>query len=200
VNLLIGFLYGGEYDPKLPVIAREDQAGIWTVTVPKDQAYNYDFPHTCRESCGASNLCPHHNCRDECYSQCVKFVCKECTTPQPPEADSTQMLLHAKMYEIGDKYDIAALKNLAREKFERACRKYWKDEQFSTAAAYALNTTPDNDESLRDILCKTITIHRELLDCSTIEALLNEHAQFAFAVVKRLAADLDRRECGHGIF
>jgi hypothetical protein len=196
LKLLICFLYEGEYEPKLPVISREEQVGIWTVTVPKDEAYTYDFPHTCPRNCISlqPDLCPHHTCRLDCAKSCVKFVCKECTAAQPPDADGTQLLLHAKVYEIADKYDVPTLRKLACEKFERACRIYWNDAQFLVAAAHALSTTPDNDKGLRDIICRVIIVHRQLLDNQDVEKLLNEHPQANFAVTKRLAAELNHIE------
>ncbi|OAL00252.1 hypothetical protein IQ06DRAFT_347635 [Phaeosphaeriaceae sp. SRC1lsM3a] len=94
----------------------------------------------------------------------------------------------ARETQTGEKYDVPALKNLAREKFERACRKYWADAQFPIAALHSLSTTPDSDNRLRDVLCTTITEHHELLKNGAIETLLIEYPRFTFALVERLAA------------
>lgn len=192
VKLLIGFLYGSEYEPKLLVIAREQQVGRWTVTVSRATAYTYAFPHTCPGRCNMpdSRVCPHHRCGHDCNISCANFACKICTAGQPPDADGGQLLVHSKMYEIGEKYDIPALKNLAREKFRRACTKYWADAQFPIAAAHSLVSTPDSDAGLRDVLCTAITEHHELLNTQAIETLLNSHPRFAYRIVQKLAADL----------
>lgn len=190
VKLLIDFFYESEYEPKLPTIARETQTGRWTITVRKATSYTYDCPHTCFGTCNYTQrrVCEHHICGKDCRNDCVRFACKICTSPQPPDAESSQLLTHSKMYEIGEKYDVPALKNLAREKFERACRKYWADAQFPIAALHSLSTTPDSDNRLRDVLCTTITEHHELLKNGAIETLLIEYPRFTFALVERLAA------------
>jgi hypothetical protein len=190
VKLLVDFFYESEYEPKLPTIAREEQAGAWTITVHKETAYTYDCPHTCWKTCDCTerSVCPRHQCGQHCRLDCVKFVCKICTTPQPPDTDSSQLLIHSKMYEIGDKYDVPALKNLAREKLERACKKYWADAQFPIAAAHTLSTTPESDNGLRNVLCTMITEHCELLKNGAIEALLIDYPRFTFAVVEMFAA------------
>jgi lipoprotein NlpI len=61
------------------------------------------------------------------------------------------MVLHAKLYKSGDKYDVLGLKDLSREKFARACAKYWNDDQLPTAANHAFTTTTEDDKGLRDI-------------------------------------------------
>jgi hypothetical protein len=190
VKLLVDFFYESEYEPKLPIMAREQQAGVWTITVQRATAYTYDCPHTCLETCNYTQrrVCPHHACGRDCHFNCVKFACKICTTPQPPDAESSQLLIHSRMYEIGEKYDVPALKNLAREKFERACKKYWADAQFPIAASHSLSTTPDSDNGLRDVLCTTMIENHELFKNEAIKMLLIEYPRFTSAVVERLAA------------
>jgi hypothetical protein len=92
----------------------------------------------------------------------------------------------------GEKYDVPALKNLAREKFERACKKYWADAQFPIAASHSLSTTPDSDNGLRDVLCTTMIENHELFKNEVIKMLLIEYPRFTFAVVERLAAKVSQ--------
>jgi hypothetical protein len=199
VKPLIDYMYECEYEPKLPdgKVSRElDEAP--TVTGPKLDGLNYDFPHTCTPNCPNPRhlVCQHHKCiEDTCREQCIKFVCKECCPEYfniypAPEGDATQLLLHSKMYEIGDKYEVVGLKQLAREKFLRAATKYWNDEQFTTAAYYVFNTTPEEDKGLRDVVSSTISAHMGLLDKPAVESLLNEFNGLAVGILKKRAKDL----------
>ncbi|KAH8701349.1 hypothetical protein GQ44DRAFT_732969 [Phaeosphaeriaceae sp. PMI808] len=167
IKLLISFFYEAEYEPELPRI-KYTQAGIWTVTVPKQDDYMYDFPIRAHEA----------------------FVCAECTAPQPPDADASQLMVHARMYEVGDKYNVAGLKQLALLKFDRACAKYWDDELFAPAACHALSTTMEHDKGLRDVVSYVISEHMELLNKPEVEALLNEFNGLAVQVLKMSATKL----------
>jgi hypothetical protein len=93
------------------------------------------------------------------------------------------------MYEIGDKYDVVGLKDLAKEKFDRACRKFWDDDHFPIAANHAFSTTPEDDKGLRDIVCKTISDHVTLIQKPEVEALMMEFNGLAFGLFKAKALE-----------
>lgn len=103
------------------------------------------------------------------------------------DGGADQLLLHAKMYEIGDKYNVVGLKPLAQEKFARSCNLHWNTEHFAPAANYAFSTTPENDHGLRDIVSKTISDHIGLLNKPAVEAVLNEFNGLAVSVLKMKA-------------
>lgn len=67
---------------------------------------------------------------------------------------ASQLLTHAKMYEVGDKYQVSGLKALA---------KFWDDELFAEAAVHAFSTTAEEDHGLRRIVCETISEHMGLV-------------------------------------
>ncbi|EAT77701.2 hypothetical protein SNOG_14849 [Parastagonospora nodorum SN15] len=148
VNLLIQYLYGGEYDPKLPDGGCSAEVTEIQYTGDRDSYYHYKFPHTC-----GSNGCAARN---------------------SPDGNAEQLLLHAKMYEIGDKYDVIGLKQLAREKFLRASAKYWDSKHFAPAAHYAFSTTPEDDKGLRNAISNIVSQHMGLLNKPAVEALLTE--------------------------
>ncbi|CAN9449974.1 unnamed protein product [Alternaria alternata] len=100
------------------------------------------------------------------------------------------LLVNAKMYEIGDKYDVLGLKQLALAKFSLACETYWESQQFAPAAHYAFSTTPESDKGLRDIVTKTIADHTKTLNSPAVEALLNEFNGLVTGVLKMRAKDL----------
>jgi hypothetical protein len=163
--------------------------------------YTYDFPHDCSTftmSCASGAwLCPHHYCASHCDSNCVRFICQECCPGQtatcilpPADGDASQLMLHAQMYEIGDKYDVTGLKELAREKFIRSCAKFWDDDCLAGAAHYAFSTTPEDDRGLREVVINTISQHMELLDKPEVEALLHQFNGLAVGILKSRAKEL----------
>jgi hypothetical protein len=54
--------------------------------------------------------------------------------PQPASKPRRALELHADVYVLADRYDVAALKYLALEKFKRALRSHWDDDAFVAAA------------------------------------------------------------------
>lgn len=99
--------------------------------------------------------------------------------------DPTELLIHAKMYEIADKYDVYGLKSLVIEKFRRACQAFWNTTSFTAAAHHAYTTTPEHDKGLRDIVSKTIAKHMvELVRNPEIEALLTELNRIAYSLLQ----------------
>jgi hypothetical protein len=96
------------------------------------------------------------------------------------EGDASQLLLHAQMYEIADKYDVIGLKALSTEKFQWACMRFWDHPEFTQAAYHAYTTTPDDDKGLRSIVCKTLSNHMRLLLKPEVEGLMVEFNGLSF--------------------
>ncbi|CAN9448508.1 unnamed protein product [Alternaria alternata] len=180
VKLLIQFFYESEYDPLLPSPDRYDldEAGKPKLTVLKEHGYHYDFPHTCKS-----------DCPDPAY-RCVNFICKHCTKVRPPDGDADQLLLHAMMYELADKYDVTGLRYLAKKKFYRSCAAFWDTEQFAIAAEHALISTPESDTGLRQSLCQTIRSHIKLLNVPSVVTLLHKHPDLMYSVLRKQAEEL----------
>jgi hypothetical protein len=93
------------------------------------------------------------------------------------------MLLHAKVYEVADKYDVAGLKELSREKFMLACNIHWNSDQFSVAAEYAFTTTPDEDEGLRKSIRDTLAAHREIIKNPGIKVFLQRRPELMYELL-----------------
>jgi hypothetical protein len=205
VTLLIEYLYEGEYEPRLddfPTSGTSTTADMSHLVVVKtdlrnttyNKDYTYGFPHTCRgtyahiccSSVGENCICPHHICGGACQNDCRNFICTQCTRPVM-EGPSDQLLTHAKMYEIADKYDVDGLKDLARIKFEIACAGHWDDDNFPVAAHHAFSTTMVHDKGLRDIVVGTICNHMELIHKPAIETLMTEFNGLSFGILKKKA-------------
>jgi len=208
VKLLIQYIYEAEYDP----VFHEGETGTeygdvthayrglskaQVMRMKKKKAttavvwkLSSVFPHTCEydwEGLGCSKeLCEHHVCGENCDGYCSDYICDRCSQLPGHTPGSEQLLIHAKMYEIADKYHVVGLKELVLEKFSQACQKYWNEPCFAAAAHHAFSTTPDNDLGLRDIVSLTIATHMtELMKKPEVEALLLEFNGLAFGLLKR---------------
>jgi hypothetical protein len=180
---MIDYIYSAEYSPHLPL------------DISKLTATDTRNKHSCKSghmACpnyGASRLvCLHHTCGISCAFTCIDFVCDTCSPPPiiipgTPE----QLLIHAKMYEIGDKYQISGLKDLSKFKFELACARFWDDGVFAQAAGHAFSTTPEEDEGLRRIVVKTISEHIGLLKKGEVGKLMEEFNGLAFGLLMEKA-------------
>jgi hypothetical protein len=168
VKLLVDYIYSTDYAPELPsgptLHATEP---TWEYDPARNEAgtkYSYKFPHNCKPDCPTDYaMCPpHHRCGHQCDDNCKDFICSLCY-PAVLDGDASQMLLHAKMYAIGDKYKVLGLQQLAREKFVRACVNFWDDKQFAVAARYAHASTPATVMGLRLLVYKVIAEHLDLM-------------------------------------
>lgn len=101
----------------------------------------------------------------------------------PPERTSTELITHAQIYTLAEKYGIKALKSLALEKFEAATRyvhsKEWK-EDFLAATEEAFTSTAETDRGLREVVLKTFHKHHELINEDNTQTLLKKLNSLTF--------------------
>jgi len=98
-----------------------------------------------------------------------------------------QLVLHAKMYAIGDKYVVDGLKELAKEKFERSCNSHWDTEYFAPATHFAFSSTLDSGRGLRAVIIRTICDHINILNKPEVMALLHEFNDLAVSLLEKNA-------------
>lgn len=194
VKKLVQYFYESDYQLSLigaspvsiknDVLPRCDNDGV---------AYSYSFPHTCESlmmrACDESSICPHHTCGTHCDYDCRSFTCNyNCQNQNIPPVSGTskQLLIHAKMYEIAEKYDVAGLKDLAIEKFSVACHYFWDDDQFAIAAQHVYSSTPDEDTGLRSLVDTTIYKHLELVGKPKIKAIMAQSNGLALGVLEKV--------------
>ena len=193
IKLLLDFLYEAEYEPRLAK-AHEGQFEV-AMSRRTNKGYHYKFPHTCKKGpkhqqarCIAGQVCPHHQCKTEtCKYGCLNLICGTCTG-----FNAADVLLHAKMCAIADKYSVKGLSILASDKLARVGENFWNYKVFPQAVEYALSSTSKDSFALRNALSKIIVSHVELLLKPEIVAIMEKHCGFAFMVVKRQAAELSR--------
>ncbi|KAF2023835.1 hypothetical protein EK21DRAFT_105063 [Setomelanomma holmii] len=102
----------------------------------------------------------------------------------------TYLLLHSKMYTLGDKYDVIGIKDLATEKFKRACAAFWDNETFAAAAHHAFSTTMGDDKGLRDIVNATVSDHMELIRKPEVRTLMIEFGGLSLGILLKKADEL----------
>src|SRR5690349_20701770 len=119
---------------------------------------------------------------------CYDFSCEFCEAPSspppPPAGKAQQLLLHAKMYETGDKYEVKGLKDLAKVKFEASCKHFWNTSSFAVAARHAFSTTIEDYKGLRNIVSATISEHLELVDDPEVGAVMTEFNGLALSILQ----------------
>ena len=110
------------------------------------------------------------------------------TLPAKQRSQSAQshasLVLHPLMYALGEKFGIAGLRALAREKFAAACATGWNNADFVEAIQVVYNATTDKDRELRQIILTTILSHLELLRKPAIETAMYKCNGLAFELLK----------------
>ncbi|KAH7111835.1 hypothetical protein B0J11DRAFT_598511 [Dendryphion nanum] len=158
IKLLMQYLYEGEYRPFL-----RELPSVKTGSNQQTTAHSCRDPNYNCENYGNSRVCDHHLCGYQCTYNCVDFKCNVCM-PDRFKLDGTasQLLVHSKMYEIGERYDVQGLKELAKEKFRIAC--------------------------LRIIISQVLASHMELINKEEVTALLLEFNGLAYGLLKEKVA------------
>ncbi|KAF2622835.1 hypothetical protein BU25DRAFT_351346, partial [Macroventuria anomochaeta] len=173
VKLFIKYIYEGEYEPALT--ADDLQAITTTVSSTKPEREQSSRPMTLY------------------FLISVLVGTAECTTPPVTsiQGEAYQLLIHTKMYEIGDKYDVVGLMDLLKEKFNRPCKRFRTTLEFPAAAYHTFSTTIEANNGLRDPVSETISEHMELAEEPEVRILLKQFSGLAFGI-------LDAKIKGHG--
>ena len=102
--------------------------------------------------------------------------------------DSTEseshLLLHTRVYELGERYDIPSLKQLARQKFEIAMACYYDSPEFADAVEEAYYSTVDTDRGLRDIVLQAFRAHPQLTTTQDVFAVIKDTPSLALELFK----------------
>ncbi|RBQ77366.1 hypothetical protein FVER14953_12944 [Fusarium verticillioides] len=117
------------------------------------------------------------------------------TPPSPPQPSAppqpilTQNLhLHAKVYALGEKYGIQALKALALRKFNSEVHFQLDTDDFLQAIREAYTSTIETDRPLRDEVVAILKRYKHMLKKDTVKAVLKETA-LGFDLLMELALE-----------
>jgi hypothetical protein len=97
--------------------------------------------------------------------------------PAAPMTASTKppdLVIHAKVYALAEKYFIHCLKALALQKFETAALTECTAGEFLQAAREAYASTADSDRGMRDAVVASLSKHPEILDHESVKEVLGE--------------------------
>ena len=100
------------------------------------------------------------------------------------ETDDAHLLLHTRVYALAEKYDIPALKSLARRKFEMAMACFYDSPEFADAVEEVYYSTIDTDRGLRDIVLQAFRSHPQLASTQDVFAVIKETPALAFELWK----------------
>ncbi|KAH7139567.1 hypothetical protein B0J11DRAFT_589460 [Dendryphion nanum] len=167
IKLLMQYMYEGEYHPFHVETSKPSDK---TILQKQTAAHSCRDQNFCCENYGNIRVCDHHFCG-------VQYRPKFNGT-------ASQLLVHSKMYEIGERYDVQGLKELAKEKFRIACDEFWNTSDFPEAAYHAFSSTVADDKGLRTIVCQILANHMELINKEEIVALLMEFNGLAYGLLK----------------
>jgi hypothetical protein len=94
------------------------------------------------------------------------------------------------MFQIGKRYSVVGLSDLAREKFEQWCEKYWDDDYFLKVGDIVFSSTNKDEQSLKDVVAKTVSNHMCLLNKPTVQDWMQMANGLAVSLVNLRAQDL----------
>jgi len=112
--------------------------------------------------------------------------------PSQPSAPrkSDDLIFHAEVYGIGDKYNVLDLKDQAKKAFEQFLRKDCDLALFLDVASLVYNLTVDEDRGLRDILLSSLWANKAtLLPRKDIQDCIMGHVGFQKDVLHRVFLD-----------
>ncbi|KAI5927103.1 BTB/POZ protein [Camillea tinctor] len=102
----------------------------------------------------------------------------------PPK--TSDILTHAKVYSLAEKYLIEGLKKLAFERFKTAIETNWDFQDFRDAIWEVYTSTVDADKGLRDIIVATLWKRPWMLGKKEIQDLLKELGSLSFDLLMHI--------------
>ncbi|KAH0292288.1 hypothetical protein M436DRAFT_60948 [Aureobasidium namibiae CBS 147.97] len=100
------------------------------------------------------------------------------------ETDESNLLTHTRVYALAEKYDIPALKDLAKSKFEMAMACYYDSPEFADAIEEVYCSTIDNDRGLRDVVLQAFRSHPQLASTQDVFGVIKRTPTLAFELWK----------------
>ncbi|KAI7459835.1 hypothetical protein KC367_g8948 [Hortaea werneckii] len=96
-----------------------------------------------------------------------------------------ELCLHANVYALGEKYEIAAMKETSLRKFADKAESSWNSEDFRNAVKIVFTTTVKQDSNLRDLVARILSEHRrELAPDSAVETTVRQVDGLAYRLWK----------------
>ncbi|KAK3681069.1 hypothetical protein B0T22DRAFT_415496 [Podospora appendiculata] len=94
----------------------------------------------------------------------------------------TNLAIHARLYEIGERYGIRGLKDLALEKFKSDLKSLWEPGDLMEAieVTYSPDLGNDNDNAMRKVIVQALSAHRDLLTEAPVQEVVQKFGKLSF--------------------
>ncbi|KAK1067289.1 hypothetical protein LTR74_006493 [Friedmanniomyces endolithicus] len=102
---------------------------------------------------------------------------------QLPE-DQANLVIHARVYALAEKYDIPSLKHIAKQKLEMAMACNYDSPDLPLAIEEVYCSTIDTDRGLRDIVCEAFRCHPQLASTPDVRQAISELPSLALDLFK----------------
>lgn len=113
------------------------------------------------------------------------------TTSLPLDTTRGPLITNAKVYILGDKYDIPSLKKVAARKYREILKDRWNNETFAESAAIVYENIIGDEDELKDAIVEVARANiSHLLDRGEFVRALRSHGDMSFDV---LSPVLNRR-------
>lgn len=125
------------------------------------------------------------------HAQCYRAAsssgsdCDSCSEDEDEyETDDSNLLTHSRVYALAEKYDMPALKELARAKFEMAMACFYDSPEFADAIEEVYCSTIDSDRGLRDVVLQAFRAHPQLATTQDVYNVIKNTPSLAFELWK----------------
>ncbi|KAK0252130.1 hypothetical protein LTR91_005568 [Friedmanniomyces endolithicus] len=98
--------------------------------------------------------------------------------------DQPNLVIHARVYALAEKYDIPSLKHIAKQKLEMAMACNYDSPDLPLAIEEVYCSTIDTDRGLRDIVCEAFRCHPQLASTPDVRQAIFELPSLALDLFK----------------
>jgi len=102
----------------------------------------------------------------------------------PPQQPQHNLLIHARVYALAEKYDIEGLRDLAASKFARQMQRHCESSEFATTLAEVYASSLNSTRGLRDVCLQMFRQHRELIRTECVEEAVREIPDLAWELLR----------------
>ncbi|KAI1517870.1 BTB/POZ domain containing protein [Pyrenophora tritici-repentis] len=123
-------------------------------------------------------------------------ICKGIQVKEP-------LTIHATMYALADKYQVAGLGGVAKAKFEETLHHHSNSVDFINAVQIAYSSTPDSNRGLRDTVVRAFRVHFQVnvAEIPGLEAKLETIDKLSFLLIKSWPKKTEPAQSGYaGLF
>jgi len=187
IRRLVAYLYLGDYDPcnevSIKAFGTIKQHATTAMPAPERHLRKTMFATSqaldeC--ACLAPRKVNSEHQQDKASAYSTVGTLKDSVQVEEP------LTIHATMYALADKYQVAGLGDLARDKFEKTLYHHSNSEDFVNAVEIAYTSTPESNRGLRLAVLRAFRIcfQVDVTEIPGFEAKLETIDQLSFLLIK----------------